>query len=302
MAALIATSAVSKSRISPTRMMFGSWRRKERSAAAKLRPICSLHLHLVDAGEIELDRILDGDDVDLGRVDARQRAVERVGLARAGRPGDQHHAVRLEDRLLEPAQRLGLEAELRHVEHQVVLVEEAHDDLLAEERGQHRDAEVEVLDPVGDPGLHLDAAVLGQPLLGDVEPGHDLEAAGDRLLELERRVHHLVEDAVDAVPDAVLLLVRLDVDVGGAALDGVGEDDVDQADDRRFLGLLLQLLEVDLLILVEHLRGRRRRRRLPARSSITFLSSTAWVGRSSGRSRCAAPPRTPPPARPCSRS
>ena len=41
MAALIATSAVSKSRISPTRMMFGSWRRKERSAAAKLRPICS---------------------------------------------------------------------------------------------------------------------------------------------------------------------------------------------------------------------------------------------------------------------
>ena len=41
MAALIATSAVSKSRISPTRMMFGSWRRNERSAAAKLRPICS---------------------------------------------------------------------------------------------------------------------------------------------------------------------------------------------------------------------------------------------------------------------
>ena len=41
MAALIAISAVSKSRISPTRMMFGSCRRKERSAAAKLRPICS---------------------------------------------------------------------------------------------------------------------------------------------------------------------------------------------------------------------------------------------------------------------
>ena len=37
--ALTAISAVSKSRISPTRMMFGSCRRKERRAAAKFRPI-----------------------------------------------------------------------------------------------------------------------------------------------------------------------------------------------------------------------------------------------------------------------
>ncbi len=40
-AAFTAISAVSKSRISPTRMMFGSWRRNERSAAAKLRPMFS---------------------------------------------------------------------------------------------------------------------------------------------------------------------------------------------------------------------------------------------------------------------
>ena len=40
-AALTAISAVSKSRISPTRMMFGSWRRNERSAAAKFRPMFS---------------------------------------------------------------------------------------------------------------------------------------------------------------------------------------------------------------------------------------------------------------------
>ncbi len=40
-AALTAISAVSKSRISPTMMMSGSCRRKERSAAAKLRPISS---------------------------------------------------------------------------------------------------------------------------------------------------------------------------------------------------------------------------------------------------------------------
>ena len=36
---MTAISAVSKSRISPTRMMLGSCRRNDRSAAAKLRPI-----------------------------------------------------------------------------------------------------------------------------------------------------------------------------------------------------------------------------------------------------------------------
>src|SRR5271156_4655155 len=40
-AAFTAISAVSKSRISPTRMMLGSCRRKARNADAKLSPICS---------------------------------------------------------------------------------------------------------------------------------------------------------------------------------------------------------------------------------------------------------------------
>ena len=40
-AALTAISAVSKSRISPTRMMFGSWRRNDRRAAAKFKPMDS---------------------------------------------------------------------------------------------------------------------------------------------------------------------------------------------------------------------------------------------------------------------
>ena len=44
---------------------------------------------------------------------------------------------------------------------------------LAVGRGQDGDADVDVL--AGD--LDADAAVLGQALLGDVEAGHDLDAA-----------------------------------------------------------------------------------------------------------------------------
>ena len=49
------------------------------------------------------------------------------------------------------------------------------------------------------------------------------------------------------------LLVGLDVDVARAPLDGVGQERVDQADDRRFLGGALELLEVDLLLALDEL-------------------------------------------------
>jgi hypothetical protein len=106
-----------------------------------------------------------------------------------------------------------LEAELGHVELQVRLVEQAQTIFSPNSVGSTRR---------GSPSpcpcrAQLDAAVLRQAALGDVEVGHDLDARGDRVLQLERRLHHLVEHAVDAVADAELLLVGLDVDVARAA-------------------------------------------------------------------------------------
>ena len=168
-------------------------------------------------------------------------------------PGDQHHAPRLVDRHLELVQRLLLEPELGHVEHQLRLVEETKHDLLAEERRQTRDAEVDVAHLAAVLEADLDAAVLRQPLLGDVQLGHDLDARGDRVAELHRRLHDVVENAVDAVADAQLLLVGLDVDVARALLNRRHQDDVDQLDDRRFLALLGERLGADLFELLEDL-------------------------------------------------
>ena len=94
-AALTAISAVSKSRISPTRMMFGSWRRNERSAAAKFRPMFSrtctwlMPTRLNSTGSSAVMMLVSGVLI------LRDRRVERVGLAAAGRAGDEHHAPRL---------------------------------------------------------------------------------------------------------------------------------------------------------------------------------------------------------------
>ena len=111
--------------------------------------------------------------------------------------------------------------------------------------GRTRDAEVH-LAPLAQ--LQLDAPVLRETALGDVELAHDLEAADDGVLQLERRGHLLEEHAVDAEADAELLLVGLDVDVARPLLDRVQEDHVHEPHDRRVLARLLELEEVHVLL------------------------------------------------------
>ena len=59
----MAFSAVSRSRISPMRMMSGSCRRMLRSDVAERQPDLRMHLDLVDALELVLDRVFGGDDL-----------------------------------------------------------------------------------------------------------------------------------------------------------------------------------------------------------------------------------------------
>ena len=119
-------------------------------------------------------------------------------------------------------------------------VEQTHDDALAVESGDGGDAEVDF----AAEDLDLDAAVLRETALGDVELGHQLEARDDGGLHFARG-HVLVEqDAVDAEADAEFLFERLDVDVAGALLDGGGDHGVDEANDRRFAGHVAQVFEI----------------------------------------------------------
>ena len=163
--ACTAISAVSRSRISPTRTTSGSWRRIARRPAANVRPRLGVHLDLVDAAELVLDRVFDRDDLPLDVVDLRQRGVERRRLAGAGRAGDEDDAVRhVEDLVEVVAVALG-HAEVLGAEHRVAAVEDAEHDRLAVDHRDDRDAHVDLA--AGD--LQLDAAVLREALLGDVE-------------------------------------------------------------------------------------------------------------------------------------
>src|SRR5262249_43399490 len=68
----------------------------------------------------------------------------------------------------------GVEAKHGQVELERILVQDAHDGLLTEDRGQGGDAEVDLALVEAE----FDAAVLGQPALRDVEARHDLHAGG----------------------------------------------------------------------------------------------------------------------------
>src|SRR5947208_1196631 len=60
-----------------------------------------LHLELADARVLLLDRVFPRDDLERLSLDLVEGAIERGGLAGAGRPGHEHDAVRLVDQLLE---------------------------------------------------------------------------------------------------------------------------------------------------------------------------------------------------------
>ncbi len=72
----------------------------------------------------------------------------------------------------------------------------------------------------GDP----DPAVLGNPLLGDVEVAHDLDPRDHRGDHAPRHVSGLVEDAVDPETHPHVRLLGLEVDVGDPLVDRLPED------------------------------------------------------------------------------
>src|SRR5437764_11611606 len=78
-----------------------------------------------------------------------------------------------------------------------------------------------------------------QTLLADVELRHDLDTRRNRVLELQRGLHDVLQLPVNAEAHAIFLLIRLDVNVARSALDCVSEDKVYQLDDRRFFRTLL---------------------------------------------------------------
>ena len=98
---------------------------------------------------------------------------------------------------------------------------------------------------------HLDAAVLRQAFLGDIEPRHNLEPANDGSLKAVdlRRQRLCLQHAVDAIPNVQGAFAGLDVNVAGPFIGRLHEHFIDELDDRGLLSHFGQLAVVSLGVL-----------------------------------------------------
>src|SRR4051812_49010457 len=212
------------------------------------QPDVLTHLALVDAGEVVFDRVLGGDDLAVRAVQLVQGAVEGGRLAGTGRAGHQEDAVGAIDDLLERLVVVFLEAEVLNADADAVRPQNTQHAALAVVGRQSTYAEVHV----GLVDAELDAAVLREALLGDVDAGHDLDTADQRGLHLERDAVALDALAVDAVADADAVLHRLDVDIRGPVTHGLGDHRLHELDDRGLGGVVgdvgADAVDVDRLV------------------------------------------------------
>src|SRR6266566_3574384 len=187
------------------------------------------HLHLVDSTQLKLDGILRGHDVGVYGVQGGDGGIQGVGFPGTRRTGHQHHAVGFHDVAVESFQRRRFETELGHVQAEVFLVEQPHDDLFAVQCGHGGHTEVQFL-------------LLAFRLVLD----HDLYAAGYGVLQAHGRRHDGLELSVNSETHAQFRLVGLNVDVARAALYGVGQNQVDELDDGSFFGGFFERRRIEL--------------------------------------------------------
>ena len=138
-----------------------------------------------------------------------------------------------------------VEPEAGEIAEQHLGIEDAHDQLFAECGRERRDAQLDLFSFA----LRLDAAVLRAAPFGDVHAAHRLDARGDGEVDELRHALDLVQHAVDAEADHGRLALRLDVNVAGARVVGVLQQEVDGVDDVRVAGLdLVARLQLHVLL------------------------------------------------------
>ena len=93
-----------------------------------------VHLHLHDARQPVLDRILDRDDVHAALLEAPQRGVERRRLSRSRWPGDEDETFAALQQLVDSFELVGVKAHSLERENGRPAVEHSNDDLLAVRR------------------------------------------------------------------------------------------------------------------------------------------------------------------------
>ncbi len=195
-----------------------------------------VYLHLADPAHVVFHRVLQGDQVHLLAAQAVNNGVEGGGFAGAGGSHHQQHPLGGGvQQLAQLPQVFPQKANPLQGGKLRALPQQADHHLFPVDGWQGGDTQVQNL--LADGGVG--PAVLGDVLLGDVHPGHNLHPGNHRPLQLLGHGDDIAQHPVDAHPDGHALLPRLHMDIAGPLGGGPVDDGVHQADGRGGVRLLL---------------------------------------------------------------
>ena len=146
------------------------------------------------------------------------------------RPVDQRTVAR---------QVVGREPHVLKIEADVGPIEDPHDDAFAMDGGQSGNTKIQLmpLHPV------LDTTILWKPALGYVKVSKQLDARGNGRGEGGIDQFAFLKNTVDAIANVEPVFEGFDVNVGRSQVDDTRDDLIDQPDDRRLGGKVLQMLD-----------------------------------------------------------
>ena len=85
------------------------------------------------------------------------------------------------------------------------------------------------------PDPHIEAAILRQAFLGDIQTGHQLQTQYQGRRDPNLVQHAFMQHTIDALANTQHLLIRLDMDIRGMDLDRIFEHRSQQLDHGRFV-------------------------------------------------------------------
>lgn len=194
-----------------------------------------IDLGLADHGQVEFDGVFDGADADFGAIaldDVAEGGIHGGGFAGAGGAGEEDQTVGTGDQVDQGLEAMEVEAEAAEVEGAAGGIEEADDDFFAAHGGEDGDAEF----GAAEFGVGGGVAFLGQFGAEGDQVGHDLEASGDFVHEVEGEMDQFGEDTVEAHANDEGLFPGFDMEVAGAGLDGIDDEVIDQGGDVQLIG------------------------------------------------------------------
>ncbi len=154
-----------------------------------------------------------------------EHRVEGGGLAASGGAGDEDDAFGTRHHAPQQLLLRGVEADAVERYDALLAIEDAQYDVLAVNGRLRGAAEIDGMSA----DVHRDTAILRCACFSDVHAAHHLETHrhGGPIGFVQGT--DLAQDAVDTVADAQEARLRLEVNVGGVALDRIGQQCVDQA-------------------------------------------------------------------------